>query len=223
LFKDFNIDSYFCLKPENKEKNTTTFGIFGDMKNGHSYWNLYVSKCQNKSIYNIDNVKCSPQSEIDSVLDKTIYVRVAYVDFSVNHRNEVPITPIVKSDSIQVMTKFNPRSYYYFSNEVYRTDNGILGENFEFTNFTTFSEVQNVLSINSFVVPESFALISFIISNKGNMYTRSYPKLQTLIANIGGVVNSVIIIMRFISYNISRKITMAYQINSIFKLKENYE
>lgn len=218
LFESFDLEYYYCMKPGQETKNMTVYGNFGDMQKGYTFVNLYVSKCKNGSMYNTDILTCADQTEIDDLLDKTIYLRLAHVDFDIFHNKKDPIVPILRTDALQITTKFNPRIYYNMKNVVYRTDNGILGENFEEIHFTSYDKFSNILSINPFLIPESFSLFSLLVSPIGNNYTRSYIKLQTLMANIGGVVNALIIIMKFVSFSISNKIIMAYQINKIFDL-----
>lgn len=219
--KKSKIDDYYCIRPDQLAKNLTIYGVFGDLTKGYSYVNLYISKCNNNSIYNTKNVTCAPQEEINDALDKTIYLRIAYIDYKVDHNEKNPISPFVREEALQVTTKNYPRVYYNMKNEIYKTDNGVLGQNFEEFEFTAFDNTYTVLSMNPFRVQESFTLFSILVSQSGTLSIRSFIKLQTLLANIGGVVNAVILIMKTISMTISEKLLMAYIINKTFNLNSN--
>lgn len=73
------------------------------------------------------------------------------------------------------------------------------------------------------IIPGNFCLYVIIISNSIDIYSRSYSKIQTLLAFMGGSINSVLFIAGLISEFISKKAYYAYLNNCLLKTRKNEE
>jgi len=219
FFTNIDFESYYCLNIN--EYDLTIQGTFGDLNKGYSYINLYINECLVKSITNNNSNlnnglnQCSDKSEIlKKIGDLTLYLRIAYIDFRIDHTDYInPYKPYLKSDAIMFTYKSKSRVFYYFKNVFYNTDIGYFEKNIKMESSNIFDEYQITYPQVTFQVPEAFGLLSILISNKGNEFKKSYPKIQTLIANIGGVIKGITLIFEFILQYISTKSMFIYLSN----------
>lgn len=203
------------------------------MINGYSYINLYLNECNNGStISNIDILKnltnntindtksndkysnCLDKNEIIKDIGETIfYLRVAYIDFEIDHNNYFnPFKPYLKSDALMYTYKSKSRLFYYFKNIFYNTDVGEIDKNNILESTFVFDNYQ-ITYPQTFTINESFGVFSILISNKGDVFNKSFPKIQSLIANIGGIIKGVTLFFEIILHFISNKSLFIYLAN----------
>ena len=72
----------------------------------------------------------------------------------------------------------------------YLTDFGFVFEEKRKESSFQFGQLETyIYSGSSFSIKEAYALVSMTLSNDEELYKRTYDKLQTVMANIGGIVN----------------------------------
>lgn len=222
LYKDFaNLEGYYCLVPG--RVNTTIFGSLGDLVKGYSYLNLYINRCQNNSMYNHKNVSCDTREKIDSILNGVaIYLRISFIDRALNHTNyNQPVYSYVKNEAYQLSTSFYPRFFFNFKNFLYNSDIGFFTKEIIQQTGFKYDSISQINSMKSpFIVPEAFSLFSITLSQSCEEYNRSYQKIQQLIANLGGIVNSLIFIIQNFLFFFSNKLMMLDFANKIIACPE---
>jgi hypothetical protein len=219
-----DISKYKCLKISNSELAEKDFSISHDVNSGISqYLNLYTIKCENFSQNNnilIDLNKsqtypfCKSKEEIENFLSKsTIYLKYSLPYHTINHYNiSHPLSQdyILSQDPILANSHNN---YLYNFHKIflklvnYTTDRGIVMEDFEtvtaigqdfiHSKTVTYSNnvQKNILSIHSIQLSQNFY----------DCYTRTYAKLQAVLASIGGVVKFIFTLGHFICKYISKQ------------------
>jgi len=219
-FIGIDFESYYCLNLE--DYDLTINGTFGDMKKGYSYINLYLNECRNSSpsiynntIINFNETQCADKSEIlKEIGDLTLYLRIAYIDFQIDHADyNNPSKPYLKSDAILFTYKSKSRVFYYFKDVFYYTDIGYFEKNNIMQPFFTFDNYHITYPQVKFLIKEAFGVFSILISDKGCEYKKSFPKIQTLIANIGGIIKGLTLIMELILHYFSKKSLLIYYAN----------
>jgi len=240
LFSNIDFESYYCLNLNGYD--LTIDGMFGDLDKGYSYINLYLNECQNSSSFDNNNslqtIKNSKTATNNSILnenqcmdkneilkqigDLALYLRIAYVDFEIDHSNfNNPYKPFLKSDAIAYTYKSKLRIFYYFKNVFYNTDVGYFDKDNKLKTFYTFDNFQITYPQITYTIREAFGVFSILISNKGNEYNKSFTKIQILIANIGGVIKGITLIFEFMVQYISKKSMVIYFANHLFDSSEN--
>ena len=219
FMNDFEYNKFLC--PHN-EQNLSLSGRFGDNINGYDILEIHLNKCENKS----DNlVICKSNEEIDEYI-KNSYLEIIYLSQSPEHNNyNYPIAEFVKNE-LYVVAKGNTKRYYhYFSLAEYISDNG-----FFFKKHKTYSFFETDYTRLDFVQEEdqeyysSSALLEVALTctDRKNVYTRTYVKIQDVMRNIGGFIDLIHIIFQFICSYFSKKRMLLDIINHII-LEEKYE
>jgi hypothetical protein len=106
---------------------------------------------------------------------------------------ETPIKDTIHSVSYKITYDFFFTYYEYYKNIVYTSDDGKVFENkktykgFEYDESNTY----NVISLREStktIIDGSFTIFQFLINERySDNYSRTYQKLQSIVANIGGV------------------------------------
>ncbi len=212
FMNDFQYNKFLCPI---QGQNLNFSGRFGDNIIGYDILEIHLNKCENKS----DNLYiCKSNDEIDEYI-KNSYLEIIYLSQTIEHNNyKNPIVDFVRNELYVVTKKITKRYYHYFSLAEYISDNGLF---FESKKHYSFSESDHTRL--DFVEEEdqeyysSNALleVSFTCSDKKNVYTRTYVKIQDVMRNIGGFIDLICIVFRFISTYVTKKIMLLDIINHI--------
>ena len=216
---DFDYNKFLCVLPG---QNLSVGGRFGDNINGYDILEIHLNKCENSS----DNLFiCKSNAEIDEYI-KNSYLEIIYLSQSIEHNNyKNPIVDYVRNELYVVTKKITKRYYNYFSLAEYISDNGLF---FESKKYYSFFETDNTRL--DFVEEEdqeyysSSALleVAFTCSDRKNVYTRTYVKIQDVMRNIGGFIDLIFIVFQFISTYFTKKIMLLDIINHII-VEDKYE
>ncbi len=219
FMNDFEYEKFLCPY---KDQNLSISGRFGDNINGYDILEIHLNKCENSS----NNLfYCKSNEEIDEYI-KNSYLEIIYLSQSPEHNNyNYPIAEFVKNE-LYVVAKGNTKRYYhYFSLAEYISDNG-----FFFKKHKTYSFFETDYTRLDFVQEEdqeyysSSALLEVALTctDKKNVYTRTYVKIQDVMRNIGGFIDLIYIIFQFICTFLSKKIMLLDIINHII-LEDKFE
>jgi hypothetical protein len=197
--------NYYCIKDQN-----ITIGGYWD--NEYIQYNIFrVRYCNNET----DGGICAPLDEINSFLTREPYAfNVYFMNTIINPRDyEKPTQGYLLNlyKNIRITTS---KSYSVFirSQEI-QTDKGIL---FEDIYSETSYAYDNDDYDDSDAVPESILDIYFYVANHKPIFHRRYLKVQTIIANIGGLAKALLLGMYLLSYYFSITRLKTKLMNSIF-------
>lgn len=217
-FPTSSLFHFFCL---DQSVNLTLWGKFGDTANGFSMFQLYLNKCDNKT-----GGDCMDSDVIDNMLD-SVYVSLLFIDNEIDNYNVThPYKHNEKGLVFSVSSLLLKRYYLKFQQVLYDTDMGIVFEDHETINFFTFNSYTSEVDLKSAgLLTSSTNIAAFTFENSSSVayYYRSYVKLQTVLANIGGVIKGITTISAFISSVFTRKLAYLDISNStfLFYKKEN--
>lgn len=216
-YEQMKIDTYYCLNLQNYD--LTINGLFGDLINGYSLINLYINECANNTKTN--KTDCLAKEDLMKLIgDTNMFFRVSYIDFQIDHKNySNPYFAYVRSENIQFSYKAKARVYYYLKNVFYNTDIGYFQRQMEEDSFFMYDTFLLTYPQVTYQIPNAFGLFSFLISSKAAEFNRSFPKLQSLIANIGGLINGSTFIFRIILHLFSKESIFLFYMNELIKPK----
>jgi len=217
IYEQMKLDTYYCLNLDNYD--LTINGLWGDLINGYSLINLYINECINNTKTN--KTDCLPKDDIMKLIgDTNMFLRISFIDFQIDHNNYTnPYYHYVRSDNIQFSYKAKARAYYYLKNVIYNTDVGYFQQQMEKDTFFQYDTFMLTYPSVTYQIPNAFGLFSFLISSKAAQYDRSFPKLQTLIANISGLINGGILVLKFILHFFSKESIFLFYLNEVFTPK----
>ena len=195
----------FCIKSfYNKtshsfiDKNDHHF-IYPKMKHGASKlsfvpYGIYFIKCQNNSILNKGNVCKSENVIIDYIVNQLVSFGLGFINYEydlTNYKN-----PINKN----FFNIFN-----YFSLNTYASNN----LNFHITKLKTtsgifFDSISQIKSLkydynekNTYMNFNIFGSINFWVQNTVDIYDRSYKKIQDIAGGVDGIIQIIMLIIKF--------------------------
>ena len=143
------------------------------------------------------------------------------LDFIVTQTNK-PNTPIIYSDRVACSNGSQRRIWLGLKSIIYNTDFGIIFEDkdtvsfFQLMQYRIDFNVRTAKELNSGFTP--FLAISIQNDKITTLYSRSYMKIQDLLANLGGLTKAIFIIAELLMYLFGSKIPMLKIINAIPQL-----
>jgi hypothetical protein len=186
-----------------KNLNLVLDGVFGDSSNGgFSFWILFINPCVNSTA---NSNSCYDSATITSKLANAWFA-FSYMDVNLDHDNiQDPVIPIWKMESLPVTSTMYYKYFYYFKQGIYNTDYGFI---FEGKSNVTYYQKDNFVLYNyppsagAATISNQTAMTTLIITPSSiyDQYSRSYTKLQTTLANIGGAVKSLMLVSRTLIY-----------------------
>jgi hypothetical protein len=209
LFVDFsNLNSYYCMNKSGL--NLTIYGDYGDIVNGYSKLQVYIAKCRNGSIYNPNPNRqgCLPQDKIDSIISSVpLQIYTTFPDYEIDFQNSTnPYLSYLRTESFLISSQAMNTYAYFLKLSFINSDFGFVFEETEKLSSYQADTMQSVTLLGSnYYVSEGYGCIIFALSSKADMHYRSYFKLQSLVANVGGVINFIYLLAKLIISYISNK------------------
>jgi hypothetical protein len=217
LFLDFkDLDRHYCY--DKGGKNLTLFGNYGDIVNGYSKMHIYLSTCVNGSLYNPnpDKYTCAPSETIvNSLTALPVHVYATYPDNDINFKNDThPFITYLKTEDF-TMSWGNKNTYLYVVSKLFvYSDFGFIFEDIvEKESYTGHVGQTLTLAGSTFFVQESFGMILVNLNDKADMHYRSYTKFESLVANISGVIDLILIFSKLFIHTISKKFLLLEYVN----------
>ncbi len=197
-----------CLKKKDIELNVDT------VNRTATYINIFIGRCINNT--KLNNNTCYPPEKIDEYLAKSnLNLGLILPSVSIDHNNvKYPVKDAVFTDKIRIY----PSMYYTFIEKMesvkYKSDNGLVFNSIEETQKFKRSSKSNIAIApggTPSVVPGTFAVVRLMIQpDVINSYKRSFPKLQGLAADIGGMIKFIMFIANILSNYISSQMMEVY-------------
>jgi len=175
------------------------------------------------------SVNCKSEEEIEMILEENYWINIVNQYIKPNPKNyKNPLKIDYGLDYYLLGNGFYKYVDYFFDNYILETDKGIIfNENQLEDNKIGIGEIKPdfVLKMNNHLLIE----INFYMSNIVHITSRSYIKLQILLANLGGFIKLTILIFSILSSpffdnkNNIKIINELYQIEDIDNINLNRE
>jgi hypothetical protein len=214
LFTNVNLTDYMCL--DRAGFAISLFGTNGDINNGYSKIQIYMTKCTNGSALNLypDKPTCLPTKDIDALISANVLqFYMVYPDININFSNTTdPFYSYLRTELFTFPLQANYKYLYYFKKVFLHSDLGFVFDDDNVDQSFQFDHIESLAYIGSnFSVKDTFGLISFVLNDKGDSHKRSYYKFQTLVANIGGIISFIFTISQsIVSYITSKLLLLSY-------------
>lgn len=188
IFDD--ISSYNCLSDLTTDnQNITISGSYGG--NEFKTVNIGLAYCDSS------NSNCQSRQEVNKLLD-SLYLHVVSTSVYVDSSNlSLPVQFTFNSKLIKLIPDNSKKYMLYYKGFDFYSDEGILSE-VDLLTKTGFYFARDTL--DSFYDPKTLNLIDFTITlDKSRViYSRSYTRLQSVAANIFGLLKIILFILEFI-------------------------
>ena len=189
-----SINKYFTTEDQDYIPPYVAHGTGSKILKNIGY-GLYVAKCQNTPFRNY----CKSMKEINEELKKLLRIKVSVIDnnFDVTLYNN-PIVPYFLDIKSHLTGETFSHNNLNFNPVSIQTNDGFVFNN----NKPTSSYV---LDFNSKIYYDksNSTLLSgwyFLITNLCQTYSRTYPKIQDALANVGGALKAILIVAEIINF-----------------------
>ncbi len=134
-----------------------------------------------------------------------------------------PLKPYLKVQSSPINWDLHIRYYENIGVVNYFTDENIIFEDYQLVSGyqSTKTDLSVAIRHGSALYPGiTFATLSFIRDPKVTSYNKSFLKVQTLLAKIGGILNVLIFLFKFVSSSITKNLLLEKIINDYIYFDE---
>lgn len=205
LFSNFNLKNLLCIKPEAQEKLQISGAYSSSL---FQYINIILATCKNGT-----EVVCKSQEEIDAKINGGYFV-VDTINSIFNPANYTfPKKNIIKDYFTTISNKYYKKINYYMKRNDFKTDSGFLMSEYQETSYLGLDTIEELFDFRQL---NSFLEVHIRMSNNRDIYTRSYVKLQDVIAQMGGLVKGVILILTVILYTYTELSYSEFIINYLY-------
>lgn len=190
-FKKYNFQKYLC-------PNLGTGIIIGGSPSSNFSSSLFfsVKKCEEGKV-NFKGEPCLSMKETKDIIDNgglylNFYIQKTFITPN-NYENGISYRLINEYFTI---SSFLQKSYvYYFSETIMKTDYGWILRN---EKLISIIGLQSKEIDYNLVTTDTLASLWLQFSNERDLYKRDYMKVQTLVANVGGILKLFLTIGQFI-------------------------
>jgi len=212
LFSIIEYQKFECIPPN--KYNISIFGNNGDAE-AKSHMNIYVNMCNNVTMNN----GCKTKEEIKPLLENT-YLHMGYIDYEINHYDyDNPVKPYLRIETFPINWDLHTRYYYGINSVNYISDYGFIFDKSKVFNYYSSSKIDQTVQIRhgSLLYPGlSIGTVTLYKESSVHEYKRLYPKIQTLLARIGGSIQAILLIGKAICYIITKNLFLIEMINLNF-------
>lgn len=209
-----NINSYTCIKKSVDNKNLTA-----DIKEKSiSLLGLSLDICRNSTS---SDIICKSKEEIRKLLENyEITYNIVMPSIFLNHFNRnSPIKPTIREDNFIINPSMYVKRSTFLKQMVYSDDQAIVLED---PKITLLYDIDSSRSKEEFLKVKNDGSILFhsfaILGEVEDNYKRGYPKLQNVVADIGGVASLLFTIASVIAGYVSDQMLNLYMGNYMFDL-----
>jgi hypothetical protein len=209
------LTDHFCIVPG---QNVTLKNTFGSAR-GFSFFSIYLQICRNDT--SINKTDCFPRSKIDKDLSG-MFLNLKFLEYTFDHSNiDSPGNLYLRSDALPVGPSVYKRQVYTLKKVNYISDFGLIFQVNTNQTYYTFSENKESTDMslisNTF---QTFVYLQFSLDSKAESYFRIFMKVQTLLANIGGVIKGVIFICQIITVIFTKELYYIDLVSALFQINE---
>jgi hypothetical protein len=201
----------WCLNPKDIN-DKLIFGVKGQLQDT-AYYRILSARCVNGT-----DVICRSPEELDRLLNTTTQT-ILFKDYQMNHNNVYqPGTAYLNYNNIWMNSQFFYSYIFKLRKIVYQSDNGFIYPFIDEKEYHTLEDnYQSIISFDFTKVNTSqmFGSFDVVMSGKKPVYFRTYDKLQTLFANIGGIVKVILMITGVVQQLVIKKLYYLYLTNRL--------
>jgi hypothetical protein len=214
------LEQSLCLDQQDPlYKNITVHGVFGKLS-PNGWLSYYVNKCVNNTI---PGVICKSKDEIATKLDAA-YAKIVHMGFQIDNQNLTsPGSLYLDGTSYSLSPSIFKLVVVRFREVFYDTDYGFIFPDRKVEKYYAKEEVTetvNLLNEKSVIFPGNFAIISILASETVEKYFRSYPTIQDLLAQIGGVMKGILFLATLLERFLVNKLYISRLANDLFTISE---
>lgn len=195
----FDLSPYQCIKSDLYNLNLTL-----DMDSGiKTYFNLYITECTNSTE---NNNFCFSRDKIKLDLSNlNFYFKYFFPSYTIDHYNQT--NPLSESFFSYQVRMYYSYFYTYYENIKtvnYTSDDGLVFQDVKNYHINGRDDVHSYYKLSPLetttFVEKTFSQFQIqILNNQIDQYKRSYPKFQSVLANIGGVMKFILSFAQFIA------------------------
>jgi hypothetical protein len=201
---------YLCMTHNNDTKIVNPYG-----RPNSTFIHISFRKC--------DSSKRKCAKDLDKVLSD-VYIQMLYQDAYIDvNDKENPIKFYENIITSQNNLSFLKRNYISFNNYLLSDDSGWLLEKYNSTEFTVLGDTKIDVNPSIGALKDNLYWITFDSQNIRKKISRSYMKLQDLLAKIGGIVKGSVIIVEIILIFYTRFKYAFYVIKCVLNTEEDYK
>lgn len=191
-----DINNYYCESSEDYSDLRELYGSLGNPK--FTVWNLMVEACVNSTL---NDFSCKSNDEIKLALN-AFYFHLGITNILIDSFDySLPLKPTFYSRLMRV-SGFNYRNdIIYHTPITYSTDSGFILEDISSLSSFQISRVESDSLYSE--QPANILKITLTIENLRLKILRSYTKVQTITASIGGFAKFVVIVLGYINKRIN--------------------
>ena len=219
LFKDLNLNNYYCFSKNQSKININNIYLneyWGN--NGFQMLQIKFYDCVNTDEYVIkNNITCASEEILKENLnlaDLSLYFIDTFISTN-NYKN--PFQRGIHEYFYDVSKNFLLTLTQYYNHIEINDDSGLI--------FTTSNKI-NSFKLSDMITNkadertgEHFLTLTLQLNNVIEKYQRKYYKLQDYAAQVGGVINTLIIICYFILQFYDENAYFEFLINEYFEIK----
>jgi hypothetical protein len=187
------------------------YGLYGDT-DPYSFYNFANRPC----VPELDGDVCYNQAYIKGFLNQ-VFLDVRTVDFSISNFDSNPFYAVARGDRFTVSQSIFRRIWMKYKSVKYNTDLGyVFSENSEnnFHQIDGYTSDVDMRDQKTNVTPYTFLWLTMVNSSQKSIYYRTYMKAQEFLANICGIIKTIMILASFLNYTISKKLYYSLLINT---------
>jgi hypothetical protein len=193
LFASFDFYNYYCLDMGQLLTIENSFGFSSDF----SFLNFYITSCNHRS-------DCKKTQLSDKILD-AFYVGLMSTQYSADNQNfNEPLQPyLFRYVDLSSSTVYK-RTYLDLKNLNYVSDNGLFLTDKVYYNKTAFDKVKSTSDFRFAELNKAkiYYQLTLSLNPEGihDTYFRNYLKIPTILASVGGFMNTLKICSTFFLY-----------------------
>lgn len=211
IFSKRSVNQKYCIK----NFNYTIEGTFLHDKYSFIMFDFY--KCVNSTE---NGNSCKSQNEIDYYLNGT-FASIEFTDISLDPSNySNPDSPILGEIYSTVGNGFFKEMHLYLKAVTFNSDRGLVFSSTKSKHYIQLDYLNDMFTLKT---QENFCSFTLKLSNRIDIYARTYTKFQTTLANIGGIFKAISVIGEVLTLFYSQTCYELSLINKIFNIYDNSE
>lgn len=206
-----DLNAYFCLNYGDKQFDLK--GKYGDSQY-QNFLNIRIRGCYTSN----GDGPCQDPAVVNKYTS-ALFLDVKSLNTIIDHKAINPVQYELVGDRIPLYNSMTKRLYYYYKNVNYITDWGFIFEETSSIHLNQFPLYIADTGLAAYTDPKdknyygTFAIIYVTNSKSMDFYTRTYMKAQQLLANIGGIINGLMISCKILTFLIVNRLTDLYLAN----------
>lgn len=224
IYDEKGMGSFYCIQT-NSSDPLQIGGLWED--SFVNYLQIEYHICNEGEINPYSKKPCNKKEISDKYMKDLLYVSFLFQDLYIDPSNfDKPILKTVFNYYHILDALLTKSSYIYFADNIVESDIGwILKENVYSSEFKFYDwrvDVLTRLPDDKGVLPTGLGMAKIYIHKKIEKYTRLYVKIQTLAANVGGILKSftffaTLIVQTINQFKLDYEMTSCNQILKCFK------